>query len=65
MAMLIQEDIGTLHVGASANIVDLMSSELETLHDINQKKVSESFVYAASELALPRSYRLVHSARKS
>jgi hypothetical protein len=65
MAMLIQEDIGTLHVGASANIVDLMSSELETLHAINQKRVSEFYVYASIELALPKFYRLVHSARKS
>jgi hypothetical protein len=37
MAMLIQEDIGTLHAGASANIVDLMSSELEMLQGINRK----------------------------
>jgi hypothetical protein len=65
MAMLIQEDIGTLHVGASANIVDLMSSELETPHAINQKKISEFYGYAPIELALPKFYRLVHSARKS
>jgi hypothetical protein len=64
MAMLIQEGIGTLHVGASAIIVDPMSSELETLHGINRKKVSEFYVYASIELISPRFYRLVHSARK-
>jgi hypothetical protein len=37
MAMLIQEGIGTLHVGVNANIVDLMLSELEMLQGINRK----------------------------